>query len=52
MATKVYKNRQMETERPDTERLYFFPKNNPPVSIKARSQEEAEEQLAGINSDK
>lgn len=29
----------------DSERVYFFPKANPPVSISAKSQEEAESKL-------
>ena len=46
---KAYQNRQMTTETAARDRVYFFPKNNPPVSIRARSAEEAERQLAALN---
>lgn len=31
------------------EREFFFPKNNPPVTIRATSQEEADKKLAALN---
>ena len=54
---KGYENREMRTEREEEiapapfedEMMFFFPKNNPPVSIKAKTIEEAEEQLAARN---
>ena len=45
---KRYQDRQMaSSER--IEREFFFPKNNPPVTIRAVSREEAEKKLAANN---
>jgi len=47
---KGYKNRAVSPE-PD-EQEYFFPKHTPPVTIKAKSREEAEEKLAALDNNK
>jgi hypothetical protein len=47
--TNKYKNRRMESEAADDGEVFFFPKENPPVAIKAKSQAEAEEKLKAIN---
>lgn len=39
----------MKTEE---EQDYFFPKHNPPVTIRATSREEAEEKLKDLDNDK
>lgn len=47
---KNYKNRAMSTAVGwEALKEYFFPKANPPVTIKARSIEEAEEKLKALN---
>jgi hypothetical protein len=46
---KEYKNRAMSTEKKDIEgEVYFFPKAQPPVAIRATSREEAERQLKAL----
>lgn len=45
---KNYSNRQMRSDTTGEGDLYFFPKNNPPVTIKAHSREEAEAKLAEL----
>lgn len=48
-----YTDRNFIPEVKDTELvLFFFPKHNPPVSISARTQEEAEAKLAAIDNSK
>lgn len=44
---KRYSDRQMKSE----EREFFFPKANPPRTIKAHSREEAEKKLNAKNKD-
>jgi hypothetical protein len=46
---KNYKNRQATPEEAADLETYFFPKHNPPVSIKAASREEAEAKLAALD---
>lgn len=43
---KGYKDRAMKVEE---EREYFFPKHIPPVTIRAKSRDEAEEKLAELD---
>jgi hypothetical protein len=46
---KIYKDRAMQVEGSDIgkgQSAFFFPKNNPPVTIIAKTIEEAEELLA------
>ena len=38
-----YSDRQMKPKR--AEREYFFPKHNPPCTVKAKSRKEAEQKL-------
>lgn len=45
---KPYKNRQLNTEGAPTRQTFFFPKNNPPVSVEAESLEEAEKAIKDI----
>lgn len=45
---KAYSDRQMATPE-EPEREFFFPKHVPPVTIKAKSQEDAEEKLAELD---
>lgn len=40
---KGYSNRQMKTDAP--ERVYFFPKANPPQSVTAKNRQAAEKKL-------
>ena len=40
-------DRSMQPQREERSRVFFFPKHNPPVSIRAASREEAEKLLAG-----
>lgn len=48
---KGYSNRQMRTE--EDELIEFsFPKHNPPVTVKARTREEAEAQLIALDNQK
>lgn len=54
MSTKETKkvaatDRSMSTERKDRSQVFFFPKHNPPVSIRALSREEAEGILEATN---
>jgi hypothetical protein len=49
---KLYKDRQMVTDNTGSEEVYFFPKHNPPISIRAKSQKEAEEKLAALDNKK
>lgn len=42
-------DRSMDTEREDRSQTFFFPKRNPPVSIRAASREEAEKELEASN---
>lgn len=48
---KNYNNRAMTTEVAESNKgeVYFFPKNKPPVSIRANSREEAESILKALN---
>lgn len=46
---KSYKDRSMKVEETDSLTEYFFPKANPPVTIRAISLEEAEEKLKALN---
>ncbi len=39
-------DRSMEPSKADRSELFFFPKRNPPVSIRAASLEEAERKLS------
>lgn len=45
MPKKNYNNRAIKTEVGERENVYFFPKANPPVSIRAKTREGAEEKL-------
>ena len=50
---KIYKNRAMQVSRDDIgegESAFFFPKANPPVTITARTIEEAEAKLLELKS--
>lgn len=38
----------MKTEAPDREQVFFFPKNNPPLAIRAKNREAAERKLKDI----
>ena len=40
---KTYSDRSMKVEQP--EREFFFPKANPPQTVKAKNREEAEKKL-------
>jgi hypothetical protein len=42
-------DRSMDTERKDRSQVFFFPKRNPPVSVRAASREEAEQLLETPN---
>lgn len=42
-------NRQLKTDETGRKMEFFFPKENPPVTITARSREEAERKLAARN---
>jgi PDZ domain-containing secreted protein len=43
-------DRQMTSEaKDDGTQVFFFPKNNPPISIRATSREEAERKLEALN---
>jgi peroxiredoxin len=48
---KPYSNRQMVTDDANRDDVvaFFFPKENPPVTINAHTLEEAEEKLAALN---
>lgn len=50
---KIYKDRAMEISKEDFGddglSLFFFPKNNPPVAVRAKTIEEAEALLGGVN---
>lgn len=56
--TKKYKNRVVSTSESDrmmsddSVKNFFFPKANPPVSISAKSQEEAESKLKTFTGNK
>lgn len=44
---KVQANdRSMAVQKPETSEAFFFPKRNPPVSVRAASREEAERILS------
>lgn len=45
----VASDRSMDQEREDRSRVFFFPKRNPPVSVRAGSREEAERLLETPN---
>jgi len=42
-------DRSMDTDREDRSEMFFFPKRNPPVSVRAASREEAERLLEANN---
>lgn len=46
---KSYKNRAITPDKGDELQLFFFPKHNPPISIKAANREEAEQKLATLD---
>lgn len=43
------RDRSMDADPEDRSRVFFFPKRNPPVSIRANSREEALEILEASN---
>lgn len=45
----VESDRSMDQKRDDRSRVFFFPKRNPPVSVRATSREEAERLLETPN---
>lgn len=45
----VASDRSMDQEREDSSRIFFFPKRNPPVSVRAATREEAERLLETPN---
>lgn len=47
-----YKNRAISPEPDTKEQEFFFPKHNPPVTIKAKNREEAEKKLATLDNQK
>ncbi|MEP5514155.1 MAG: hypothetical protein ABJP87_04390 [Bauldia litoralis] len=44
--------RQIKTSETGREIEFFFPKHNPPTTIKARNREEAEKKLADLDNHK
>jgi hypothetical protein len=42
-------DRSMDTERKERSQVFFFPKRNPPASVRADSREEAEQLLEASN---
>ena len=46
---KAYSNKEMRTDVLEEREVFFFPKNVPPVSVRAVSREEADAKLAVIN---
>ena len=47
---KGYQNRALKTDTEPSKQVFFYPKNSPPVSIEADSQEEADAKLEELNS--
>jgi low affinity Fe/Cu permease len=45
-------NRHIKTDETGREIEFFFPKHNPPITIKARNREEADRKLAELNNNK
>jgi hypothetical protein len=45
---KAYKNRAVTPDETPDE-VFFFPKHSPPVSIRAKSREDAEEKLKELD---
>lgn len=43
------RDRSMDETAPERSQVFFFPKHNPPVSVRAASREEAERLLADPN---
>lgn len=48
----VRSTRQIKTDETGREIEFFFPKHNPPVTVKARNREEAEKKLAELGNTK